>query len=379
MALEFKLAWQNHKKKIIIFLIAIVLLVTAVPALYIYLNFQKNSLIKPTPEANPQPSQTSFFPIDLGTPPAELQDIFNILLLGQGGAGHSGGSLTDTLILVRVNTQNQTISLISVPRDIWVSVPGLNTDKDNKINAVYALAKQEGGEIKGINSLKKAVAAVTGLKVDYLVFIDFQGLIQAIDILGGITVNVPKSFDDYYYPLPGKEDDSCNKSPEEIASLSATMSGFLLEKQFKCRYEHLHFEAGPQQLTGQQALKFVRSRHSDQHGGDFARAQRQQALLVAIKNKLISLNALDNILPFFNQLSHTIRTDINNDIVLAIAKLVYNLEDYENKSIILSTENVLKPSQGPQGQFILIPQSESGNWQETQFFVQQNLSPAEEN
>ncbi len=99
-------------------------------------------------------------------------------------------------------------------------------------------------------------------------------------------MKVPYSFTDEFFPLAGEENNLCEKSPEEIATLSASLHGFELEKQFTCRYEKLEFTAGLQELDASTAAKFVRSRHAAIGGSDFGRSQRQQAVLAGVKSLL---------------------------------------------------------------------------------------------
>ena len=214
--------------------------------------------------------------------------VYTALFLGQGDPSHEGSNLTDSIMAVSLNTTNKTIALIFIPRDLWVPLPQNIEGKSKiKINEAYSLG--------GLDLIKQTASISIDLPINFAILIDFNYFTQIIDLLGGIDITINKTFDDYYYPIAGKELDSCEKAPEELAAINATMSGFLLEKQYLCRYEHLHFDAGKTHVDGATALKFARSRHSDQDGGDFGRGLRQQALLIGIKNQLITLDALKNI------------------------------------------------------------------------------------
>lgn len=309
-----------------------------------------------------------------------LEKTYNLLLLGYGGAGHDGGYLTDVIKLVNINPEKRQIIVISVPRDLWVDLP-IRSDKSEyfKINAAYAIGydntsyplkePQYKGEAGAVRMIKEVLGEVTGIPVDYYLAIDFEGFKKAIDILGELEVSVPVAFDDYFYPVKGLENETCGKSGEEIADLHEKYSGFQLEKQFECRYEHLHFEAGSQLMNGETALKFVRSRHSDTHGGDFARAQRQLAVLLALKNKIISIGALDNTPSFIKQFENIIKTDFDVQVAKKLLKDVPGLAEFEVRSIHLTDENVLVESKGPQGQFILIPKEGVGKWEKVRSFI----------
>jgi anionic cell wall polymer biosynthesis LytR-Cps2A-Psr (LCP) family protein len=190
-----------------------------------------------------------------------------------------------------------------------------------------------------------------------------------IDTLGGITIYVPYTFDDNYYPIKGKEDDPCGKPEEEIEALTATMSGDLLEKEFECRYEHLHFDKGVQNLDSENALKFVRSRHSSVNGGDFGRALRQQAFLEAIKDELLSISSIKKIIPILSDMSRNVKTDINLTEVYKLLLLNGDIGEIKIYSISLNDDNVFKHTVSADGQYTLIPLDGEGNYERIRSYV----------
>lgn len=235
-------------------------------------------------------------------------DHVNLLLLGRGGARHDGPNLTDTIIFASLDTKNKKVTLVSIPRDLWV--PQLNS----KINAAYADGeeKRKGG---GLIEAKSVVSKITGQNIDYGIVIDFSGFVRAVDMIGGVDVKVDRSFDDYEYPAEGKEDDLCGHSEQEIKDYTATESAELeLQKYFSCRYEHVHFDAGLNHMDGQTALKFVRSRHATgAEGTDFARSQRQEKVIQAVKDKVFSLDTILNPAKLFG-LYDTLKSSIDTNI-----------------------------------------------------------------
>lgn len=308
----------------------------------------------------------------------------NILLLGYGGKDHSGGFLSDTIILLSLNKEKKTAYLISIPRDIWINLPlDWENLKAAKINEAYAIGIDDikypnkkpefRGKTGGGNMAKYATNQVTGLSVDYFVSVSFDQIVKIIDTLGKIKVDVPVSFTDEYYPVKGLENETCGKTPEEMEALKQKYSGFELEKQYKCRYETISFEKGIVEMDGTTALKFMRSRHSATYGGDFSRSQRQMAVLKAIKEKLISLDAFSKIDELFPELASLVTTDLNLPTVKDLVSFLGKPEEYKIKEINLSTENVLTESKGPQGQYILLPKSGFGNWQDTQNFIRKEM------
>lgn len=290
-------------------------------------------------------------PIEVAEVPED--SIYTTLLIGYGGAGHDGGTLADSIILVEADPTNKKALIVSIPRDLWI--PSLN----DKINAAYAVAPAG-------NLTKSVVSQITGVNVDYFAAVDFTGFTKIIDALGKIEVDVPKTFDDYFFPVKGLENETCAKSAEEIADLHSKYSGFELEKQFTCRYEHIHFNQGPTTIDGETALKFVRSRHGD---GDFGRSERQFAVLEAINKKLISLEVLSNTGKLLETLFGTVKTDLSIVKIKEIYQILGESGGYTVTKIHLSEDNTLISKKGPQGQYILVPKAGINNYTEIQNFI----------
>lgn len=264
-------------------------------------------------------------------------DSYNILLMGHGGEGHSGGGLMDSIILLHIEIDNKKAVLISIPRDFWFSGHKINADP----------------------SIKDAAAAITGLSVPDYIAIDFNSFIKAINDLGGIEIDIPKPYTDNFYPVRGKENELCDFSPEKVAELHQKYSGFNLEKQFTCRYETIHFDVGKTTLDGETALKYVRSRHGD---GDFGRSERQFFLLKGLIKKNLSIDTLIGFLK-------VVTTNLNASKVKSLAKALGNPLDYEIKTVHLSDANVLTASKSSAGAYILIPRAGIGNYEGIKEFI----------
>jgi len=295
----------------------------------------------------------------------EEDDGYDLLLLGYGGAGHSGGGLSDALILLHVDKAQNKIFLIHIPRDLWVDIP-IRSDESQKfkLNAAFAIGNDDRGYpyketlYQGENGGGKLAMRVVGdtlkLRIDNFIAVDFGSYKGAIDALGGINVNVPVAFSDEFYPIGGLENDLCGKTEQEVFELKNQFSDFELEKQFKCRYETLEFSKGITQMDGETALKFVRSRHANNHGGDFARGERQIAVLMGIKDKLISLKALDDIPEFYNEFKGFVSTDLSLEMARSLFREFEDFSDYEVTNIGISEDNILESSVSVDGQSILI-------------------------
>jgi LCP family protein required for cell wall assembly len=307
----------------------------------------------------------------------EKDGAINALLLGKGGGRHEGPDLTDTIIFTNINPKKNEVVMISIPRDLWIPEIG------GKINKAYAVGQQNDNQ--GILLAKAVVGKVTGQNIDYAVAIDFSGFVTLIDYLGGIDVEVERTLDDYAYPIEGKEEDSCDKTDEEIADLSlqiATASAKEWEA-FPCRYKHLHVDSGKQHMNGQLALEFSRSRHGiNGEGTDFARSQRQQKVIAAVRDKALSIGTILNpikIIGIFNIL----RDNINTNILLSEFDDFINLADQMKNATIKSyvidfgdeatdrygllTEPV--PSKDKNFQSILIPRIGDGNFSEIHDYI----------
>ena len=287
----------------------------------------------------------------------------------------------DSIILLMVEPQQKKSVLISIPRDLWVPIPtDLDNSSDHKINEAYSLGidgrypnkrVEFKGELGGWNLMKYAVGTVTGIIPKYFIAVDFGGFKKAIDILGGVEVNVSKVYHDAFYPIKGKEMDLCGKSLEEVDALKIKYSGFELEKQFICRYEQIHFDKGKAVMDGETALKYVRSRHGD---GDFGRSERQFALLEAIAAKAVSLGAIPKGGKVLDSLISTTQTDLNKSEIKSLLELIGAPESYKKISLHLTEDNVLNSGVGPGGAFILYPKDGKGNFQGIRDLIVNSIS-----
>lgn len=313
----------------------------------------------------------------------------NILLLGYGGGNHDGSYLTDSIIAVHIDPKTQKVFLISIPRDTWVKIPTNDVEGGySKINAAYQIGlddtgypdkqKQFKGPGGGGRLAEYVVSQVTGVPFDYFVGVDFSGFTRTIDTLGGVDISVEKTFDDYQYPIEGKEDDACGHADTEIASLSAQLaspSATITELDaFPCRYDHLHFDSGQQHMDGVTALKYVRSRHSLQDGTDFGRGQRQRNLLVAVKQKIFSAGFIPQVIPFMSSLGDDLRTDLTLDDVKAFLQNISALNNYQIVSLSITDQNYLQDAVSSDGQAILASKDGTDNWTSVHNWVADEFS-----
>ncbi len=276
----------------------------------------------------------------------EGNDRINILLLGMGGEGHDGAYLTDTIMLASLKPSTKQVSLISVPRDLTAPASGWR-----KINSVNAYAEQQLPG-SGSEATTKAINETLQTPITYYIRIDFAGFERMIDEIGGVEINVENTFDDYTYPIEGQEDNP----------------------NYYSRFEHLHIDAGLQKMNGSLALKYARSRHAyGPEGSDFARARRQQLLLEAVKEKLLSRQTLLNpvvlgkLVSEFNQ---DVSTNLSTWEILRLWDIFKDVkrEQIINKVLSDAPDGFLIAGKGQDGAYILTPRT--GNFTEIQTMVQ---------
>jgi LCP family protein required for cell wall assembly len=237
-------------------------------------------------------------------------DPFNILLLGvdqrDNEVAQGIPARSDTLILVRIDPKAKSAGMISIPRDLWVDIPGFG---QGKINTAYTYgelnkARVEGG---GPGLAKRTVEQVIGLKVDFYGRVDFHGLEQIIDTLGGIVVDVERPIKDDEYPTENYG------------------------------VERLYVPAGLQYMDGHMALRYARSRHSD---NDFGRMRRQQRVLFAIRQRALQLNMLPRAPALVGQARDMINTDLSLDQLVRLAKLAQQIDSEHVHSLLIDANYV---------------------------------------
>jgi len=275
----------------------------------------------------------------------EADGRINVLLLGVGGKNHEGSELTDTIMVASVNTENDKLALLSIPRDLSVPIQGKGWQRINHINSYAESADPGSGGKKTAEQIGKLLNA----PIHYYVKIDFEGFKETIDTLGGIKVNVENTFDDYMYPILGEEDNP----------------------SYDARYEHLHFDKGWQKMDGETALKYARSRHAyGIEGTDFARAARQQKVIQAVKDKALSAGTLLNPVKFSSLISGIDNHLETNMKIWEIVKLwrdTQNISQENTINKVLSNQpsGLLVDSVGVEGAYLLIPRA--GNFGEIQY------------
>ena len=178
---------------------------------------------------------------------------FNLLVLGiDQRADETGPTRSDAMVLAGVRPDSQQAALLSIPRDLWVDIPGVG---EQRINTALFFGYDDADPLAGPGLAVTAVEQNLGVPVDRVAVIDFNSFVRLVDALGGIEIDVPRAIVDTEFPTPD--------------------SGVTT----------IQFEPGVQQMTGEQALIYARTRHGDD---DFGRAERQQQVIGAIAVRLVN-------------------------------------------------------------------------------------------
>lgn len=249
----------------------------------------------------------------------------NILLVGVGGEGHDGANLTDTMIVASINHKDNSVAMISIPRDFYVENEQVGWG--TRLNSIYEYVLDDTEDpVRAMEELQGEVEKILNVDVHYYAKIDFKGFAEIIDALDGITVNVSEQIADYTYPAG--------------VGSSSTFDPFYLS-------------AGIQTLDGDTALKYVRSRHST---SDFDRARRQQDVLAAIKDRALSLGFLGSpsrIKNVIQAVSANFETNMSVTEMLSLADFGQNLD--------LIQTSVLNDEAYKMGGFLYTPPRDEGD------------------
>lgn len=265
----------------------------------------------------------------------------NVLLLGMAGGKHDGATLTDTIMVASYDPKQKQVDLISLPRDLWLS------DHRAKVNTLYQTGLAKG---LGLKFARDEVGKILGIEIPYAIRVDFGGFVKAVDLVEGIDVEVGRSFDDYKYPIEGKERDLCGYIEEEIEvneeqskvlnipqgkqkvlkSPTGEIATDSAKLDFPCRFEHIGFKRGVVLMDGETALKFSRSRSgTNQEGTDFARSKRQQQVLQAFLKKALSIDTLTDppkIVGLIQTFGESVATDIPQNKYLEFVRISRNVD-----------------------------------------------------
>ena len=252
----------------------------------------------------------------------KLTQRVNILFLGIDRRDNEPGPWrTDTMILFSVDPISNTLSMLSLPRDLWVRLPGYNVDE--RINAAYVFGEQFRYPGGGAEYAKKAVQYNLGVPVHRYVTLDFNGFVKIIDAIDGIEIDVPRNIVDNAYPTP---------------DYGTT---------------RLFIPAGRQTMDGELALKYARTRHDS---SDIDRTHRQQQVIMAVRDKVLRLNfPIARIPEQLRILGESLKTDMTLEEMYAIAQAANEVPSENIHSGVID-ETMVVSWKTPQGWDVLVPQ-----------------------
>lgn len=246
---------------------------------------------------------------------------------GPDGSLARNGFLADTIIVATLSPDSEIVKMVSLPRDLWVKVPAFEglSEQHTKINAVHALGDRFGYvDSGGMGLLKNVVEEIVGVPIHYWARVDFEAFVQGVDAVDGVDLYVENAFTDYMYPRAGYE----NASWDE-------------------RYELVTFETGWQHMDGETALKYARSRHAlGVEGSDFARSARQQNVISAVANKVLTsetLFSLDRLRGLYGAVSNNVATNIQLGEMPMFYQFAKNFSSFQTEGFVLGGTDIDPP------------------------------------
>jgi len=312
---------------LVVGLLVLLLVVIGVVVLAFLLSWVRGSMampgISPGLPGNTQPSENVTYSFGQLLPTWAGTDRVTVLLLGvDERSQESGPWRTDTIMLLTLDPISRQAGVLSIPRDLWVPIPGYS---DGRINTAHFL-----GDLYNYPGGGPALAAETveynlGIPIDYTVRVNFQAFVAMVDQIGGIDVYVETPIDDPLYP------------------------------DYSYGYDPLHIEAGWHHFDGEMALKYARTRHAN---SDFDRARRQQQVMMAILDRVTSYELLPELArtapELYKTLSSSVLTDMALDQLLALGNLAIDV-DREAIRFGVIDQTCTQPWMTPEGAQVLVP------------------------
>jgi LCP family protein required for cell wall assembly len=254
------------------------------------------------------------------------QGRINILLLGIDQRPQEKGYYrTDTMIVFTIDPASGDIGMLSIPRDLWVTIPGYGEGRINTAHVVGDLQKRPGG---GPALAKETVAQLLGQPIHYYIRINFEGFLKILNEIGCIEIDVPYDINDPTFP-----DNNYG-------------------------YDPFYIKAGHYCMDAETALKYARTRHAD---SDFGRMERQQQVILAIKNKILSAGQLPHLIArapvLLTTLADSVQTDIPATQQILLANLARRLNTANLRRLVID-RSMAVGTVTASGASVLMPQME---------------------
>jgi LCP family protein required for cell wall assembly len=253
----------------------------------------------------------------------------NVLVLGiDERDGEEGPWRTDTMLVLTLDPVTMSAGMLSIPRDLWVTIPGYNSQ--DRINTAHYYGDANGYPGGGPALARDTVAWNLGVPIHFYVRVNFSAFETAIDEIGGIDIMIPETIDDPYYP-------------DELYG-----------------YDPFYIEAGQQHLDGKTALKYARTRAT--FGGDFDRGRRQQAVILAVRDQIVKLDQLPRLIAkapaLMNTMGEAVRTDMSLEQAIQLAQLASEVDPEQIVTAVID-HNFTTASETVDERQVLVPNREA--------------------
>ena len=284
--------------------------------------------IDPTLGASaPDPNTALSAPVPAPMPQLHMdKDVVNILLLGRDTERTSGSYRTDVMIVVSINKAENAVTLLTIPRDLFVYIPGWTM---NRINTAAGWGDATGYPGGGVALLEQTILYNLGIPIHGWARVDFEGFKDVVDVVGGVDVPVSCAMQDWRLKDPA----------------------YSLQDQDENHWRLYTVETGVQHMDGDLALWYARSR---KRSSDFDRSRRQHQVLRAIFDKALRLQMLTKVPELYNQYVEIVDTDMGLGDMLQFVPMAAQLDRARIKSRFIGREHVFSWTT-PQGAAVLLP------------------------
>lgn len=251
-------------------------------------------------------------------PTPALAGNMNLLLVGlDRRPGATRGGRPDTIIVASFSEEQGQLGLVSIPRDLYVEIPGYGFDRINATAAAAAKLREDPGEL-----LERVVESTLEISIAHSVIIDLGGFERAIDAIGGVEVDVPCAIADSFLD---------SRQPDQRRALDV--------------------DVGWQHMNGTTAAMYVRSRHGR---SDWSRARRQQAVLLGIKRRLLSAQGLTRVPALLDGLESLVATELSRAEILQLSARALTLEPEHVHGLVIGYQET-EGHRTPDGKSVLLP------------------------
>lgn len=308
---------------------------------------------------NPLSVLSAFKPVPLK---GQDQGRVNILLAGNStdDEGHGGASLTDSVMLVSINTRDNNAFMVSIPRDMWVDIPGLGYNKINTANTASDFS-EDGYFSGGMGMLQKVVDENFGVKAHYYALVNYSAFKEAVNSVGGIDVTIQSEDQRGLYDPSFREFEG---GPLKLSN-------------------------GPNHLNGQTALNLARARGDPFNGvygtygftqSDFDRTKHQRQMMLGLKEKALSMNVLSNPIKvgeLMDSVGDNVKTDFKVNELASLYYLMKKIKSDDIESLSLNNaegSNLLANYTTATGQSALVPAAGVSDYSQIQKFLSKAMT-----